>query len=134
MLAGKQGKHGLEYLGFRYDGKSVYLRDTTLSNLYRKVAAAARSQAIATVKRYPNKSAAEMSELFNFEEFTKRFGRVEGFEPSLTNKKWTFWTYVTRATKEFGVAGKTINSQVRRLRKIARHRVDIEIEQALLRR
>lgn len=134
LLAGKQGKHGLEYLGFRYDGKQVYLRDTTLSNLYRKVASTARNQAMATVKRYPNKTAADLRELFNFEEFTKRFGRVEGFEPSLTNKKWTFWTYVTRATGEFGVAGRTINAQVRRLRKRARHRVDIEIDQALQRR
>jgi hypothetical protein len=53
-LVPQRRTHGLEYLGFRY-GKDVYLRNTTVSNLYRKVAFAARSQAVATVKRYPNK-------------------------------------------------------------------------------
>ena len=30
-----QGKNGLEYLGFRFDGKKVYIKDATLSNLWR---------------------------------------------------------------------------------------------------
>jgi len=134
LLAGKQGKNGLEYLGFRYDGKNVYLRDSTVSNLYRKVAYAARSYADATVRRYPGKDYAELCRTFNFEQFIKKFGRVENFEPKSAKSQWTFWTYVSRSTAVFGPQGKTITSQVRRLRKIAKHRIKSELAFALERR
>jgi hypothetical protein len=133
LIAGK-GRNGLEYLGFRYDGQNILLRDSTISNLYRKVASVAHSHAMATVKRYPGKTSSELRQMFNFEQFTKRFGRVEGFEPSSSTKTWTFWTYVVRAVEEFGPAGIKIHGQVSRLRRRARHRVDEEIDRALARR
>lgn len=133
LISGK-GKNGLEYLGFRYDGRNVFLRDSTISNLYRKVASVARNHAETTVKRYPGKCHSELCQMFNFQEFTKRFGRVEGFEPSSTNKTWTFWTYVVRATDEFGPLGNKIRGQVARLKRHSRHRVDYEIEKALQRK
>lgn len=133
LIAGK-GRNGLEYLGFRYDGQNVLLRDSTMSNLYRKVASVARAHAMATVKRYPGKTHSELCQMFDFEQFTKRFGRVEGFEPSSSSKTWTFWTYVVRAVEEFGPAGKKIHRQVSRLKRRARHRVDEEIVRALKRR
>lgn len=133
LISGK-GRNGLEYLGFRYDGRNVFLRDSTMSNLYRKVASVARNHAGATIKRYPGKTYAELCNLFNFEQFTKRFGKVEGFEPSSTNKTWTFWTYAVRATEEFGPQGKKIIAQVARLRHHSRIRVDQEIERALARK
>ena len=40
-----KGRNGLEYLGFRFDGRNVYLRDSTLANLNRKVVYAARRRA-----------------------------------------------------------------------------------------
>lgn len=133
LIAGR-GRNGLEYLGFRYDGRSVFLRDSTMSNLHRKVAAVARNQAEATIKRYPGKTYTQLCDMFNFESFTKRFGRVEGFEPASTSKKWTFWTYVVRSVEEFGPAGQKIHGQVRRLRQRARHRVDEEIARAIARK
>jgi hypothetical protein len=133
LITGK-GKNGLEYLGFRFDGRDVFLRDATMSNLYRKVASVAGNQAEATVKRYPGKSYEELCEAFNFEQFSKRFGRVEGFEPNSSNKKWTFWTYVVRAAEEFGPAGKKIMGQVRRLKRRSRARVGDEIGRALQRK
>lgn len=133
LIAGK-GRNGLEYLGFRYDGQNILLRDSTMSNLYRKVASVARGHAMATVKRYPGKTSSELRQMFNFEQFTKRFGRVEGFEPSSSTKTWTFWTYVVRSVEEFGPAGLKIRGQVSRLRRRARHRVDEEIDRALVKR
>lgn len=133
LIAGK-GRNGLEYLGFRFDGRDVFLRDATMSNLYRKVANVARNQAEATVKRYVGKTHEELCEAFNFEQFSKRFGRVEGFEPNSSNKTWTFWTYVVRAADEFGPAGNKIMGQVRRLRRRSRVRVTEEIGRALQRR
>jgi hypothetical protein len=133
LIAGK-GRNGLEYLGFRYDGRNVFLRDSTVSNLHRKVAAVARNQAEATIKRYPGKTYAELCEMFNFEDFAKRFGRVEGFEPTSTSKKWTFWTYVVRSVEEFGPVGRKIHGQVKRLRQRARQRVDEELARAINRK
>jgi hypothetical protein len=133
LIAGK-GRNGLEYLGFRFDGRDVFLRDATMSNLYRKVANVARNQAEATVKRYVGKTHDELCEAFNFEQFSKRFGRVEGFEPNSSNKTWTFWTYVVRAADDFGPEGKKIMGQVRRLKRRSRARVSDEILRALQRR
>jgi hypothetical protein len=130
LIVGK-GKNGIEYLGFRYDGKNVYIRDATMSNLYRKVASIARNRAKATVKRYPGKDYAALCELFNFENFMKEFGRVENFEPTLDKKKWTFWMYVTRAVNELGPQGKKIHGQVKRLKKHCSYRINSEIKNAL---
>ncbi|MGO1080723.1 reverse transcriptase domain-containing protein [Inquilinus sp. CA228] len=133
VISGK-GENGLEYLGFRYDGKNIYLRDSTVSGLYRKITLTARSQAEATIKRYPDKSYTELCRLFNFELFTKRFGRVEDFEPKSSNRRWTFWTYAVRAIEELKPHGKRIRGQIKRLRQHSRRRVNAEIERALLRK
>ena len=99
LVHGTQGKNGLEYLGFRYDGRRVYLRDATLSNLRRKVARAAYSDAEACARRYPDKDATRLKKLFNYERLVKRFGRVEDFgEMPSEYRNWTFWTYAKRAS------------------------------------
>ncbi len=130
LIDGK-GKNGLEYLGFRYDGKNVYIRDATLANLSRKIASIARSQAKATVRRYPGKDYIELSKMFNFENFVKRFGRIEDYDPAASKKTWSFWTYVTRAVIEFGSRGNSIHRQIRGMKKQCRYRVDSEIAKAL---
>jgi hypothetical protein len=40
-----KGKDGLEYLGFRFDGRNAYLRDATLSGVLRKMTSTARREA-----------------------------------------------------------------------------------------
>lgn len=130
----KRKTNGLEYLGFRYDGKDVHLRAATLSNLYRKISRSARRQAVATVKRYPNKKQDELFALFNFEEFVKKFGRVESFENAASKKNWTFWTYVKRSCKEFDPMGSKIGKQASRIRKNSKHKVRDAITSALKRK
>src|SRR5208282_1493171 len=75
LLDGTRGRNGLEYLGFRYDGKQVYLRDATISNLRRKIARAARREANLCARRYPDKDLHKLKSLFNYERVVKRFGR-----------------------------------------------------------
>jgi Reverse transcriptase (RNA-dependent DNA polymerase) len=65
-IYGTQGRNGFEYLRFRYDGKRVYIRDSTLSNLRRKVARTVRRTAHACARRYPDKDAGQLSLLFNY--------------------------------------------------------------------
>jgi hypothetical protein len=132
LIAGKQGRNGLEYLGFRFDGKRAYIRDTTLSNLYRKVCRAGRREARALVRRYPDRNEVNLCSNFDYERLISRFGRVEDFgEKSEEYRNWTFWTYARRASSVFGLLGTPILPQLRRLRKNIRERVDHEIAKAV---
>jgi hypothetical protein len=122
-VAGQQGKNGLEYLGFRYDGKEVWLRDATLSRLYRKVSASVRAAVAALVKRYPGKGAAFLEASFDFGDFFQRYGRVKNFDQHADVEDWTFWTYARKARTVFGTRGRPISMQLRRYKEIVRGRV-----------
>jgi hypothetical protein len=135
LVHGIQGRNGLEYLGFRYDGKRVFLRDSTLANLHRKVARAARRDATVLAKRYPDKNAEQLRSLFNYERLISQFGRVEDFgEKQRDYRNWTFWTYARRASEIFGPLGKPILRQLRRHRDLIRNRANKEIDSAVARR
>lgn len=130
-LHGEQGENGLEYLGFRYDGRAVYLRDSTLSRLYRKVTRSIRAEARALVRRYPGKDQAYIEGKFNAPEFMQRYGRVAEFDPHGGYDTWTFWTYARRAIETFGPLGKPIGGQLKNYGKIVRTRMKHEIGKAL---
>jgi hypothetical protein len=135
LVHGTQGRNGLEYLGFRYDGKRVYLRDATLSNLRRKVARAAYGDAEACARRYPDKDAIKLRQLFDYDRLVRRFGRVEDFgEMQREYRSWTFWTYAKRASSVLGVLGKPILRQLKRHRELIRWRADNALERAVIRR
>lgn len=128
-------KKGLEYLGFRYDGKYCYIRDSTISNLYRKITRKARREAFAAARRYSNKSAEEIKELFNYELLIKEFGRVEDF-PEVRHKyeNWTFWTYARRAAERYQNLGKPILKQLKNHRDIIKYRFNSCLEIAVKKR
>lgn len=134
FIHGKQRKNGLEYLGFRFDGKKVYLRDSTLSSLFRKITYSARRSASAFVARYPGKDIAFLIENFDVDAFVKRFGRVEGFENNRDYRTWTFWTYARRAAEIFGQKGQPTHRQLRRHRRLIRERIETELSMALVRK
>jgi hypothetical protein len=135
LVYGTAGKTGLEYLGFRYDGRHAYIRNSTMSNLYRKVARAARSEASICARRYPDKAPSQIETLFNYERLVKRFGKVEDFDEKQEDyRSWTFWTYAVRAAGVFGLLGAPIMRQLRRYEKNVRSRGAREIARAVARR
>lgn len=95
-------RNGLNYLGFRFDGKNVYLRDSTLSNFWRKMAKVVNAEARNLVHRFPGKDKAYLEDHLNTEVIIEKFGRVRGFEDGVDKRSWTFWTYVKRANRVFG--------------------------------
>lgn len=121
------GKNGLEYLGFRFDGTRVFLRDSTVSNLKRKMKFAARIRAGAHKRRYSNRSTAELIDSFNFDDLFQSFMRVEEFDNSKSVKSWTFWTYARRASEHFGARGKPILKQLKFLKPDGRRIVESEL-------
>jgi Reverse transcriptase (RNA-dependent DNA polymerase) len=132
QVDGDQGRNGLEYLGFRFDGRQVYLRDSTLSGFYRKITSALRYEVRAFVARYPGKKLDFLLKNFNLEAFVSRFARVEDFDLNSDYRAWTFWTYARRASEEFGLRGQPIYRQMRGHRALIAKRVRKEFEAALL--
>ena len=127
-VSGRQGRNGLEYLGFRYDGREVFLRDSTLSRLYRKVISGVRGECAALVSRYPGQLPSAMVASFDFSRFFQRYGRVDDFESGADISSWTFWTYARRASHAFGSLGRrSILRQLRNYKAVVRGRVVDEI-------
>ena len=134
-VRGPQGKNGFEYLGFRYDGKNVYVRDSTVSRLYRKVSLTAKGISNGFVKSSPDKSATEILANFNFSNFSQRFSRVhpDALSPD-DYGTWTFYSYLKRASETFGDKGKYILPQARNFSKFMRSRLASAMVRAVAKR
>jgi len=128
-VMGEQGRNGIEYLGFRYDGNSMFLRDSTLSGLQRKASSSAKRLALALVNRYPTKSSSDILADINLSSFLQRYGRVHDFESKADNvKNWTFWTYATKAASITAPLGLPIFKQLRNYRRNMRNHVKRALE------
>lgn len=125
-------RNGLSYLGFRFDGRHVYLRDSTLGGLWRKISRMLARDSIRLVKRYPGKDLEYLRSQFDADEIISRVGRVRKFEPSLDRNSWTFWTYVSRAEKVFGTDSR-IHGQVGSYRQLIRQKADIKLSKTYYR-
>lgn len=124
QCAGSQAKNGLEYLGFRFDGNVMYLRDSTLSNFQRKASMSAKRYARDLAKKHPMKSSSTILKDLNLSMFLQRYGRVRDFEEKADDvHNWTFWTYATRASKITGQMGTPIFRQLRNYRRTLRAHV-----------
>lgn len=130
LIQGRQ-KNGLEYLGFRFDGKRIYIRDATMSGLYRKISRGARIEVAKIVSRFPGKDLDYLIEHFDWAEFTSRYGRVRQFDKNPNVRNWTFWTYAKRSAEILGDLGKPILRQVRNHKAQIRKRVTWRLERAL---
>lgn len=110
-----KSRNGLNYLGFRFDGKKIYLRDSTVSNFRRKIAKTINGKVRKLINRYPGKDAYFLKPLLKTDKIIEKFGRVRCFDNHTDKKSWTFWTYVKRANKVFG-RDAAICKQIRRYR------------------
>lgn len=125
LEVGTQGMNGFEYLGFRYDGRKVFIRDSTLSNLYRKVSRSARAATRRFIEKKGIQDEMDAKRLFDYDLFISRFGRVEDFETLAGDiNRWTFWTYTKRAQEIFGPVGNGIDHQLRKYRQHITARID----------
>lgn len=122
-ICGK-GANGLEYLGFRFDGQKVFIRDSTLSNLKRKMTFSAKIKAQRHKSRYSNRSSVDLINSFNFDDLFQSFMKVEDFDKNRSVKSWTFWTYARRASSSFGSMGRPILKQIKHLKPDGRRLVE----------
>jgi hypothetical protein len=130
-LSAKKRSGGLEYLGFRYDGKKVYLRNSTLSGIHRKITASAKTLARKHVNDNPSMNTDELKKTFNYDILIEKFGRVKDFDDSVRSyTRWTFWTYVRRSCQIFGKLGTPIQRQFGSYKQVARNKATAAIESA----
>jgi len=128
LVFGSNGKNGLEYLGFRFDGRAVYLRDSTISGLNRKIVASAKRQARSHVAKRPHMSLAQLQACFDYKSLIERFGRIREFEILKAEySTWTFITYVKRSIAIFGSLGRPIAKQMAGHRAFIRRKADEEL-------
>lgn len=121
LLSGNAGKNGLEYLGFRFDGRKVFIRDSTRSRLQRKLTFAVSAAVRRLMRKNPGKGRAQLKALFGANDANfvlAQFYKVRDFESvAKMPSGWTFWTYLIRAQEAFGAKGKSIAGQVRNFRR-----------------
>jgi hypothetical protein len=129
ILSASSGAEGLEYLGFRYDGKRIYLRNSTVSGIQRKITSVANRMTRRHIDTNPNMSLTELIQTFKYDVLISKFGRVKDFDNSIGKyKSWTFWTYVRRSAEILGVLGSPIMRQVGSYKSFARKRANEAIE------
>ena len=124
QLPDESGKNGFEYLGFRYDGRKVYVRDSTLSGFYRKVSAAAKVEARRHVLESESRDVKELTESFNYSSFSQRFSRVKEYRASEGFKNRTFYSYLKLAAATFGPKGDRILRQAKGFSRFMRDRIE----------
>ena len=127
-------KNGFEYLGFRYDGQRVYVRDSTISGFYRKVSAAARVEGVKHALESESIDIDGLIKTFNYSQFSQRFSRVKRDSLTSDYKSWTFYSYLKRAAKIFGPKGDRILRQARGFKKFMHQRIEQAIARAIARR
>lgn len=106
-------KNGFEYLGFRYDGQRVYVRDSTISRFFSKVAGAAKRDGRRHVEDNPAMDVKALIDSFDFPLFSQRFSKVKKANLSSDYRSWTFYSYLKRSAGAFGPKGDRILKQAR---------------------
>lgn len=116
---------GLSYLGFRFDGRIIYLRNSTISNVTGKIFRSCKAVALNHVDRHLNKDLPWLLENAPLDELSTRFFQVEDFEDSVSEarasgaspyRKMTFFTYAKRAVEAYGDRGQAIAKQTAKLK------------------
>lgn len=116
-------KNGFEYLGFRYDGRRVYVRDSTISRFYSKVASAAKRDGRRHVEKNPSLDVGALIACFDFPLFSQRFSKVKKENLTSDYRSWTFYSYLKRSAEAFGPKGEQILKQARGFDEFMRARV-----------
>ena len=126
-IFGDASKNGLEFLGFEFDGTTVKLRNSTLSNAWRKMKKRAYGHASRFVKRYRSKGRLWIYANFPRDYLEKDILQNVTFNQDTGFETWTFVKYVRRASRAFIDFEAVFSHQTKRYR---RH-TKLVIEKAL---
>lgn len=127
-------KNGFEYLGFRYDGRRVYVRDSTISRFYSKVAGAAKRDGRRHVESNSAMDVGELIGSFDYPLFSQRFSKVKKSNLTSDCRSWTFYSYLKRSAEAFGLKGGRIVRQAHGFEEFMKNRVRLAIMSGVAKR
>ncbi|MER0237617.1 hypothetical protein [Fulvimarina sp. MAC8] len=119
--AGKSCANGLEYLGFRFDGRSVHIKDATLANAWRKLKRRSYGRAKRFVKQFRLKGDAWIVENYPIEKVETELLQEVSYSQDIGYERWTFLKYISRSREVFSEYQSTFSTQTSRYRKLTRH-------------
>ncbi len=120
-----QNNEGLSYLGFRFDGRRVFLRNSTISNLSGKIARSCRAAAHAHVRKHEEQDLEWLLENAPTQQVRQQFFHVNDFDDQIEEIEktggnmhsiTTFWSYSRRAARVFKDWDNRIFKQLRGLK------------------
>ncbi len=129
-IRGKSCKNGLEYLGFEFDGTTIKLRNSTLSNAWRKIKRRAYGWAKRWVKRFRAKGDVFLRTEAPIDVKLKETLRKVSFAEK-DFKKWTFNKYAERCEQVFSGFELKISKQTKRYRTTAREIFELSLTKAI---
>lgn len=120
-IKGDSCQNGIEYLGFQFNGEYVSLKNSTLSNAWRKLKKRAHGWAKKYVKRNRNRGDLWLSTNANLQDKCTETLRTMTLKQSkdAETSDWTFISYVRRAEKSFSDYNTKFPSQTRKYKKEA---------------
>lgn len=133
-VRGKTGKNGLEYLGFRFDGNTVHLRDRTIANLNRKFLRRSRGAIASYIRRYRSKPVTWLISNFYAEKVLKGFLREVRFSEVDDPSEWTFFSYARKSSIAFTGFNRSFSRQLNSFRRNARDTLTEELQKQVLRK
>jgi hypothetical protein len=132
-IFGSASKNGLEYLGFRFDGKVVAIKDATLSNAWRKMKKRSYGSARRFVRQFRAKGRVWLIKNYAKSRLLRTMIMKVSYSQDIGYENWTFRSYVQRAAIAFSKYETVFSSQTRRYRKLAEAQIDRDLDLAIKR-
>lgn len=126
-------KNGLEYLGFEFDGMVVKIRNSTLSNAWRKLKRHAYGYSRRFIRQYRAKGDVWLRDNFPIKWLEKKLLMDASYSQDIGYESWTFVKYTKRAGQIFRDFDRTFASQTKRYRYLANKTIWSCFEKALKR-
>lgn len=130
-IFGSSSRNGLEYLGFEYDGKRVKIRNSTLSNAWRKMKRQAYGHAAKFVKRYRAKGLSWIVANYPAPQLETHILRDVTYTQDEGYKSWTFIKYVRRSSRSFIGFNPIFSMQTKRYRYYTKLMIGQALQKAL---
>lgn len=130
-LFGSSSRNGLEYLGFEFDGNKVKIKDSTMSNAWRRMKRRAYGSAVRFVKRYREKGKSWLLANYPFHEIETKILRNVTVRQDDGVRSWTFVKYVVRARRAFRSLNPMFAGQTKRYRRLTRNMIKVTFERAV---
>lgn len=130
-LFGASSRNGLEYLGFEFDGVRVKIRNSTLSNAWRKMKRQAYGSAVSFVKRYRAQGEAWILANYPSSQMETHILKDVTYNQNVGYESWTFIKYVRRASKAYIGFNPIFSNQTKRYRYYTRIMIQRALKKAI---